>query len=101
VLAAAGALAPWLGADGIVAASNGNHVGHSRQRRRDVSADYDAFWTELGGCLRADGDYDLPIAPPRRSAAEVPAKRRRDWLRRTAAIDDLARQVRRSLDATL
>ncbi len=101
VIAAAGALAHWLGAGGLVAVSNANHISHSMNRRGAFHADYDGFWEELGGSRRADGDYDLPIDPPRRSPDEVPAKRRKEWLRRTAAIDDLVGQVRRSLDAAL
>ncbi len=100
-VAAACMLARWVDAGGIVAAANDTHVGHSLPRRMPVHADYDAFWIELGGIRRADGDFDLPIQPPQRSIADVPAKKRRDWLRRATMLDDLAGQLRRSLDAAL
>ena len=100
-LAAACLLARWLDAGGIVAVSNDTHVGHDLPRRRPVHADYDSFWIELGGVRRTDGDYDLPVEPPRRAIDDVPARKRRDWLRRMAMIDDLAGQLRRSLDAAL
>ncbi len=100
-VAAASMLARWLDAGSIVAASNDSHVGHDLPRRLPVHADYDSFWIELGGLRRSDGDYDLPVEAPRRSIDEVPARKRRDWLRRMAMLDDLAGQLRRSLAAAL
>jgi uncharacterized protein VirK/YbjX len=101
VIAAAGALARWLGAGAIVAVSKVNHVSHATNRHAPIRADYDAFWEELGGSRRADGDFDLPLDPPRRSPDEVPAKRRKEWLRRCALTDDLAWQIPQSLDRAL
>ncbi|MGQ3029947.1 MAG: DUF535 family protein [Ferrovibrionaceae bacterium] len=101
VITAASALARWLGAGAMVAVSNANHVSHATNRRGPVHADYDTFWQELGGSRGAAGDFDLPVDPPCRSPDEVPAKRRKEWLRRSAIIEDLAQQVPRSLNGAL
>ena len=63
-----------------------------------VTFDYDALWRERGGLLRADGFFDLPITAPRRSEAEVPAKRRALRRKRFALLDAVHDRLEATLD---
>ena len=63
-------LARWFQADVIVAVGRSNHVTATGGRRgRNIRAEYDEFWLELGGICGPDGDYRLPangrVALPR------------------------------------
>lgn len=92
VVEGAYALARRLAADRIIAVGRANHVSSVRGKRwRDIRADYDGFWQELGAQPRADGNYDMPPVLHRRSPEEIPAKRRRETLRRYQRLDDITR----------
>jgi len=98
VLETACAFARWLRADAIVATCKRNHVSQIRGRRwRHIRADYDGFWAEFGAVAQADGNFQLPLAPPRRSVEQVPAKRRKSWLRRQVRLDTLGLDVTTAL----
>jgi uncharacterized protein VirK/YbjX len=98
VLETAYALARWLEVDAIVATSKHNHVSQTGGRRsRRIHADYDGFWTELGGVVQANGDFRLPRTLSHRNVDQVPAKRRKSWLRRHARLDKLDLDVTRAL----
>lgn len=90
VVEAAVALAKYLNIDEIVATAKVNHVSTRRGRRgRLIHADYDGFWVECGATPLADGDFRFPLPIPRRDAADVAGKRRKDWLRRMERLDHI------------
>ncbi|MFX1802723.1 DUF535 family protein [Paraburkholderia sp. A1RO-5] len=60
------------------------------------SADYDGFWSELGG-VEVDGRFVLPLRPYHRDINEVPSKRRAEFRRRQTLIADLLEQIDRAV----
>jgi uncharacterized protein VirK/YbjX len=54
---------------------------------------YDILWEGRGGCRRPDGFYDVPVAPQRRGAADIPANKRALYRRRYAALDAIAARM--------
>ncbi len=83
------ALKEHFGASEIAATSNFGHVGRGIFGLRRWTADYDLYWTELGG--KADGRYTFKLPPRlrRRSAKEVVAAKRSAWRARHALIDEM------------
>ena len=65
----------------------------------DAQASYDTAWNELGGSERDDGYYDLPIDLHRRDADEIPSRKRAQYRRRYAMLEDLAVQIIRAVEA--
>lgn len=65
----------------------------------DAQASYDTAWNELGGSERDDGFYDLPIDLHRRDADEIPSRKRAQYRRRYAMLEDLAVQIIRAVEA--
>lgn len=100
VLHAACTIAEWFGATAIFAPTQRNHItwrfGFSS---REILADYDAFWQEFTNLQRADGDYILPLQLPRRAAEDVKSKKRSEWLKRQAHLDEMAAQAQNSLNS--
>ncbi|HGB4253799.1 TPA: VirK/YbjX family protein [Salmonella enterica subsp. enterica serovar Virchow] len=92
-------LAQLCRVDGVVAVSETRHVLRQlryfyRKKGRFV-ARYSECWRSVGGRVREDGDYDLPVVLPRREAADIPARKRAEYRRR----NDLLGEVRDSLTA--
>ena len=83
------ALADVLGLRAIRAVSNAGHVHRRPKLQKAWSADYDHFWSELGGRPAADGFFVLPRTPHRRSPDAVPAPKRRAWLIRQSLVVSL------------
>ncbi|MEW6438560.1 MAG: DUF535 family protein [Pseudomonadota bacterium] len=81
------ALNEHFGASEITAASNFGHVGRGICGARKWAANYDLYWTELGG--KADGPctFKLPLHMRRRSINEVVPAKRSAWRARHALID--------------
>ena len=52
--------------------------------------DYPAFWEENGGTALADGNWSLPLEAERRPIEEIASKRRAQYRRRYAMLDELA-----------
>lgn len=99
VIEALYALADRLDARIITAASKDTHVSRGNAKKeRETFADLDAFWEELGGERTPDGDFRLPAALFHRDPADVPAKRRKEWLAKRAHIEALEVGTRSALD---
>jgi uncharacterized protein VirK/YbjX len=93
-------LAHGLGAASLFATALSHHVLRGTRKAAMLHAGpYDAFWQELGALHLANGDYLLPHEPPHRDAAEVPAKRRKDWERRQLRIATLGDDIARAMAA--
>ena len=63
------------------------------QRVLAVSFDYCGFWAGLGGQRLANGFWSLPAQRPPRDLADVPAKRRAMYRRRSALLDAVSGQL--------
>ena len=71
-----------------------------KRRRADKQGftfDYREFWTELGAVQLDDQHWLLPKQPQRRSAEDIPARKRALYRKRYAFLDDLAGVVSTSL----
>lgn len=98
VLETACAIARWLNSTRIVATAKKNHVSQNKRKwQRKVKADYDTFWEEFNLRTLSNGDYEMPLIIPRRDISEVPSKKRKAWLARTARLENLATDVDKSL----
>lgn len=83
-------IAEAFGARRIEAVGMDNHP--LRNAKHAFVADSDAFWDEAGGRRTPQGDFVLPRRPVSRNVEEVPAKRRKDWLKRQEIKAELAGQ---------
>lgn len=98
---AAMAMGEKLGVEQILAVSNHTHIYRNwryRQKKQDkVHADYDGFWLSLGGEPTARGDYQMPLAMPRKPMEEIASKKRAEYRRRYELLDSLLTQVQRAM----
>ncbi len=85
----------------VFATSLAHHVLYGKKAASMTVGPYDAFWEEMGGVRLASGDYLLPATPPHRDAADVPAKRRKDWERRQLRLAALTDEIERTLVSLL
>ena len=98
VFEAACELAAWFGAEAIIAPSLANHITRwAGGEVRQIHADYDAFWAEYTAERRADGDYVIRLPRGRREATAVKSRKRAEWLRRQALVEDLSAQIAKQL----
>ncbi|MTH48185.1 VirK/YbjX family protein [Intestinirhabdus alba] len=98
VMEAVCCFAQVLRAEQIMAVSNDAHIYRSwryRDKKREIYADYDAFWTSLGGEKVAGNYFSLPLALARKSEEEIASKKRAGYRRRYALLDDVAGQISR------
>lgn len=66
---------------------------------RRLHASYDAAWLEHGGVPRADGFFALSVDVPRRTHADIPARKRSLYRHRYEMLDRLEVDMRQSLQA--
>ena len=66
-----------------------------------VFLDYDEVWSDRGGVLQPDGFFDVPVALGKRSADEIPAKKRTLYSRRYALVDLLEQRMAAALASPL
>lgn len=98
---AAMAMGEKLAVEQILAVSNQTHIYRNwryRQKKQDkLHADYDGFWLSLGGEPTARGDYQMPLAMPRKPMEEIASKKRAEYRRRYELLDSLLMQVQRAM----
>jgi hypothetical protein len=76
------------------AVGNAVHIYSSERKRKDLAADYDAFWTESGGVLASDGLFDLPLVPPVRELSEIKPNKRSTYRQRYEMLASIGEQIR-------
>jgi hypothetical protein len=80
------------------AVGNSLHIYSSSRKRKDLAADYDAFWSDSGGVQAEDGFFTLPVIPPVRDIAEIKPNKRSTYRQRYALLDKLGEQIRSSMN---
>jgi uncharacterized protein VirK/YbjX len=65
------------------------HPAYAFNRSRRFAIAYDCFWREVGGALRSDGLFSLPLASPIRDFQEIDSRKRSLYRQRYALIGDL------------
>ncbi|HEX3730000.1 MAG TPA: DUF535 family protein [Opitutaceae bacterium] len=83
---------PWQ-VEALRAVSDARHVGREGRGRRSFAGRYDGFWAESEGTLRADGDWELPLAAAERGREELKASRRKAHERRYAMLAELRAEL--------
>jgi len=97
MLALARVLASHWGLSRLLAVGNAAHP--LRNPRRRFVADYDAYWGEQQGSATADGWYELPLQPQRKTEADVPSQHRSAFRRREALRTEAERLLVDAMDA--
>lgn len=91
--------AAW-GITRIYAVSDAAHC-FMRKRYRDrihkMESSYDEFWRDVGGQLAAYGFYLIPAGNPHRLIQTVPSRKRAQYLRRYAMLENIRCEIRHKL----
>lgn len=84
---------------GILAVSDAAHcLTRKRYRGRiQIVSSYDELWRDVGGELREDGFYVLPLRHARRPLEEVPTRKRAQYRRRYELMDCVDAEIRDKL----
>jgi uncharacterized protein len=87
----------------IEAVSAKNHVFRSNRYRwkKTVHLSYETLWEMAGGTQRGDGNYDVPVAAPRKTLTSYPSKKRSEYKRRFDLLDLMKLQICAALPAPL
>lgn len=92
LIAALQGLASGCRLDGILGVASDKHVfvGYGRTLARRVAVDYDEIWSLVGG-THTDGasHWALPVQPRHRDLADIPSKKRAEYRRRNALLDQV------------
>jgi uncharacterized protein VirK/YbjX len=90
------AVARNLGLKHIFAVTNQGYYANNHVRRdRKLKTDFSAFWKELGGWDLADSRFnEIPLVEPRKTMEEVPTRKRANYRRRFAMLDELDDSVK-------
>ena len=90
-------VAEFFHAEELRAIANRNHAFAGSKKKR-ISADYDGFWEESGGVKLRNGNFLLPATMKRRVLDDVPAHKRKDWLKRQEHIAHMQADIRSALN---
>ncbi len=81
----------------VRAVSNETHIYRSlryrHKKRGKLHADYNSFWASLGAQADEEGDYVLPLTLARKTMEEIASKKRAEYRRRYALLDELQQQI--------
>lgn len=84
------AIANCVNADSIIGVSNENHV---FSYQRNFQRSYNDIWNEIEGVVNSQKNFLLPKSLKKRDFAEVPQKKRKDWLIRHAHLEKLNNDI--------
>ncbi|CAI1554742.1 Protein of uncharacterised function (DUF535) [Serratia quinivorans] len=86
-------LARHLGIQQIVAVGNATHIyqnwRYHSKKKDQLHADYDQFWTSMGGKMLESGYFLLPEQIARKPIDQVVSKKRAEYRRRYQLLDQL------------
>jgi uncharacterized protein VirK/YbjX len=83
------------------AVSDQKHIYRHFQKRREVAASYDEFWTDCGGKLAADDIFDLPVSFVPRDISTIRVNKRQLYRRRYAMLAEIAAQIRNRMSGAV
>ncbi len=90
-------LAAQCGVQAITAVGDTTHVFRSLRYRHSKGdkffASYSEFWLSLGGEMRRDELFTLPLSMARKELEEIASKKRAEYRRRYALLDTLVLQA--------
>lgn len=81
----------------ILGPSQKRHIYAGRHEPGLVKADFDDLWSDLGGELRPDGDFALPLETHFKPIEEIASKKRAETLRRYALKHQMSHDILVSL----
>ncbi|QTF06936.1 DUF535 domain-containing protein [Brenneria izadpanahii] len=85
-------LAHYLGIDQIIAVGNAGHIYQNwryHNKKEVLHADYDQFWSSIGGRETTSGYFQLPLRIPRKPIESIASKKRAEYRRRYQLLDEL------------
>jgi uncharacterized protein VirK/YbjX len=82
-----------IGCTEILAISNEFHQLSKSDSTSRKQLDYDEIWSEDGGAPNAEGFYVLPPDIRKREVADIPSRKRAQYKRRYALLDELQNSV--------
>ena len=99
ILYMAQAVARSFGVQHIYAVTNTGYYAQNHVRRdRKLKTDFGAFWEEAGGWKTDDPRFDeLPLVEPRKTMEEVPTRKRAQYRKCFAFLDDVYAQIAASM----
>lgn len=96
-MTAAQTLASVFNVSAILGPSQRRHIYAGRREPGLVKADFDDLWSDLGGELRSDGEFVLPLETHFKPIEEIASKKRAETLRRYALKHQMAHDILVSL----
>jgi uncharacterized protein VirK/YbjX len=91
-------LAQAWGITRLRAVSNEQHIYRHFQKRRNISASYNAFWEDCEGRLTGDRMFDLPVIFTPRPISEIKVNKRSMYRRRYTMLADLSETIHARLN---
>lgn len=88
--------AQFLNVEQILAVGNEAHVYRCwryMDKKTQMHADYDEFWSSLGGNKISGNYFTLPLAIARKSEADIASKKRAEYRRRYQLLDSIHSQL--------
>ncbi|TDR81942.1 VirK/YbjX family protein [Paludibacterium purpuratum] len=86
-------LAARLGIETVLAVGKAQHIYNSWRYRKRFEADYDSFWQALEAEPAGTDYFRIPLPLVRKSMEDIASKKRAEYQRRYALLDDLATQL--------
>ncbi|WP_158020726.1 VirK/YbjX family protein [Chromobacterium sphagni] len=87
-------LARRVGADQVLAVGKCEHIYSSWRYRRNFFADYDSFWETLDAeTVDNKRFFRIPLTLARKAITDIASKKRAEYQRRYALLDDLSAQT--------
>lgn len=97
VLEALTVFARDMGCRQVLAVCKDSHIYSSWRYRRDFQADYDSFWLDIGAEKINTEYFRIPFPIPRKPMEDIASKKRSEYHRRYALLDEMAAQISQSL----
>jgi uncharacterized protein len=93
-----GLMAAECGVTSLSGVSDNGHVFRALRYRfskgRHFHASYDEFWASIDGVKTSEFRWQLPVQQERKSIEEIASKKRAEYRRRFALLDEMAAQFR-------
>lgn len=81
----------------LLAVNDAAHIYRHFQKRRDLAASYNEFWSDCGGTPTEDGSFELPLIFVPRDISTIKVNKRQMYRRRYEMLGGIAGQIRSQL----